>query len=88
MASNLTGLSLAWIIIHHLPFTLLALIGGWIVIKPKPLSKANIKTESMPLKTLLRLFVPILIPVLSYSLTNRFGWELQWELSFASFFTV
>lgn len=64
MASNLTGLSLAWIIIHHLPFTLLALIGGWIVIKnQKPLSKANIKTESMPLKTLLRLFVPILIPV-------------------------
>jgi integral membrane protein (TIGR00529 family) len=63
MASNLTGLSLAWIIIH-LPFTLLALIGGWIVIKnQKPLSKANIKTESMPLKTLLRLFVPILIPV-------------------------
>lgn len=64
MASNITGLSLAWIIIHHLPFTLFALIGGWLVIKDqKPISKANIKTESIPLKTLFRLFVPILIPV-------------------------
>jgi len=33
MASSLTGLPLSWIIIHHLPFTLLALIGGWLVIK-------------------------------------------------------
>ena len=64
MASTITGLSLAWIIIHHLPFTILALIGGWLVIKnQKPVPNAKTKTEPMPLKTFLRLFIPILIPV-------------------------
>ncbi len=63
MASSLTGLSLSWIILHHLPFTLLALIGGWLVIKnQKKVTKTKVK--SMPSKTLLRLLMPILIPVI------------------------
>jgi len=65
MASTVTGLSLSWIIIHHLPFSLLALFGGWLVIKTMSINRKRKENRPLlPITILIRLLIPLLIPVL------------------------
>jgi len=64
LASSLSGLSLPWIVIHHLPFSFLAIIGGWLVIR-----KMKVENSSdPPVKTnffeIIQPFIPLIPPIL------------------------
>jgi len=66
LASTVTGLSLSWIIIHHLPFSILAVLGGWMVVKSLKTTRTGKPNPSpIPINTLIRLLLPLLIPVLT-----------------------
>ena len=64
LVSSLSGLPLPWIVIHHLPFFFLAIIGGWLVVRkmevensPDPPGKVNFYEIIQP-------FIPLIPPVL------------------------
>lgn len=64
LASSLSGLSLSWMVIHHFPFFLLAILGGWLVVRKMEIENPPDPVGKVSSYQIIQPFLPLLPPIL------------------------
>ena len=64
LASSLSGLSLPWIVIHHLPFSFLAITGGWLVVRKMKVENSSDPPGKTSFFEIIQPFIPLIPPIL------------------------
>ena len=64
LASSISGLSLFWIIIHHLPFSFLAILGGWLVARKMEVKSPSDPPDDASFYEIVQPFIPLIPPIL------------------------